>query len=60
MKEKIKKYPLAIYETSLSILGYSLTRNYDFILIGLPLAFLTFCLEKFFPYEKFKTGIKLS
>jgi len=34
MKEKIKKYPLAIYETSLSILGYSLTRNYDFILIG--------------------------
>ncbi|GEM_PF-3605437 len=44
--KKIKNYPLTIYEIVVSSLGYLATKNYEFLIVGIPSATLTFLYEK--------------
>jgi len=44
--QKIKNYPFTIYEIAVSSLGSLATKNYDFLILGAPLATLTFLYER--------------
>lgn len=44
--KKIKNYPLTLYEIVVSSFGCLATKNYDFLIVGMPLAALTFLYER--------------
>jgi len=44
--KKIKNYPLTLYEIAVSSFGCLVTKNYDFLVVGVPLAALTFLYER--------------
>jgi hypothetical protein len=43
---KIKNYPFTLYEIVVSSLGSLATKNYEFLIVGTPLATLTFFYER--------------